>query len=266
MKKLIVIFFIGVFFSGLAQDQFDIPDTPVKQTSLYDYIGLLTDSGARYLENKLIRYSDSTATQIVIIIIESTQGENINKLARNWGNKWGIGEKEKDNGIVLLMAKSDRKVAISTGKGIEGKLTNSIAKKIIESRIIPEFKKGNYYKGLNEGTDGIIECLSGNFKETKRKIGDFNDDNWWQGKILERILAFLFFAIAIIFFIVGKSRNGRRNDNDSDDNQYWDSDDDTDRNFYRDYDHSGGGSSSGGGFSGGFGGGSFGGGGASGSW
>jgi uncharacterized protein len=267
MKKVFLTLFTSLLFAQFVSAQFEIPEVPKKQTSFYDYIGLLNKSGARFLEEKLIQYSDSTTIQIVIIIIESTKGENINKLAKDWGNKWGIGQKEKDNGIVLLMAKGDRKVAISTGKGIEKRLTNAIAKRVIESRITPEFKKGKYYKGLNRGVDAIIECLSGDFEKTKEepKVGDYNDDSWWQGKVFERIFAFLFFAIIIISFVIGKPRNGRRkddNENENDDD-YWDSDTDDDWGIGFD-DFDGGGSS--GSLGGGFGGGSFGGGGASGSW
>ena len=248
-RKIVFSLFLGLFFIQLSQAQYDIPEIPKKQTSLYDYIGLLSGSGGRYLEEKLIRYSDSTSTQIVILIIESTKGENINYLAANWGEKWGIGQKGKDNGIVLLMAKGDRKVAISTGRGTEGRLTDLMSKRIIESRIIPEFKKGNYYKGLDRGVDGIFEVLQGEFKETRKKKKE--SFKWNESGALQ--IAFIILVIVLMFIFRGKG-GGRGGGV-----------------YYGSYggfgsSSSSGGSFGGGGFSGGFGGGSFGGGGASGGW
>lgn len=248
MKKILVILFFGLLFTNSSFGQYDIPEVPKKQTSFYDYVGLLNKSGARFLEEKLIRYSDSTSTQIVIIIIESTKGENINYLAANWGEKWGIGQKGKDNGVLLLMAKGDRKVAISTGKGTEGRLTDLMAKRIIESRIIPEFKEGNYYRGLDRGTDGIFEVLTGEFKETRPKKKRKSRSTGSSSNDFETVIFVIVLIIILIFRIAGRGGGG----------------------YYSGGSYGGGGfssgGSSGGGFSGGFGGGSFGGGGASGSW
>jgi uncharacterized protein len=251
MKKLIVTILLGFLCFGISNAQYDIPKKPKKQTSVYDYNNLLSQGNARYLENKLIRYSDSTSTQIVIIIIESAKGENINYLAANWGEKWGIGQKGKDNGIILLLAEKDRKVAIGTGKGTEGRLTDLMSKRIIEDRIIPQFKKGKYFEGLEAGTDGIFDVLMGEFKETnkakRRRSRSFDFDS------LKPILIIL---IVILILIFGRRGGGG--------------------GYYYGGGTYGGGSSGGsfgggsfgggGGFSGGFGGGSFGGGGASGSW
>ena len=145
MKKIFITLILGFLCFGISNAQFKIPPKPKKQTSVYDYVDVLSPDLEKYLENKLIRYSDSTSTQIVVITIHSTDGENINYLAANWGEEWGIGQADKDNGVLLLMAKGDRKVAISTGRGTEGKLTDLMSKRIIESRIIPEFKKNNYF-------------------------------------------------------------------------------------------------------------------------
>ncbi|NNK29365.1 MAG: TPM domain-containing protein, partial [Flavobacteriaceae bacterium] len=72
--------------------QFDIPEKPAVQTSVYDYVNLLSETQKSNLEQKLIRYADSTSTQIVAIIIETTKGEDINFLGAQWGQKWGIGQ------------------------------------------------------------------------------------------------------------------------------------------------------------------------------
>ncbi len=105
--------------------QFQIPEKPQLETSVYDYINLLSESQKNNLEQKLIQYSDSTSTQIVMAIIRSTEGENITYLGAQWGQKWGIGQVGKDNGILVLLAKDDRKIAINTGYGVEGSLTDA---------------------------------------------------------------------------------------------------------------------------------------------
>ena len=259
MKNILLVVFFGLFFLGSSLAQYKIPTTPNKQTSVYDYSKLLSSSEARRLEQKLLRYSDSTSTQIVLIIINSLKGEDINYLAANWAEKWKIGQKGKDNGVILMMSKNDRKVAIQTGRGTEGALTDLMSKRIIESRIIPEFKRGNYYKGLDKGTDGIFEVLSGEFKETRKR------KRKKKGKGFSGVLPFI---VIVFLFFAFRNRGGRNGGRKSSSGALLDililSSMGRSGGF-------GGSSSSGGsfgsgGFGGGFGGGSFGGGGASGSW
>ncbi len=242
--------------------QFKIPEKPQLQTSVYDYIELLPASQKKALEQKLIRYSDSTSTQIVVAVINSTEGENINYLGAQWGEKWGIGQADKDNGILLLLAKGDRRVAINTGYGVEGNLTDAVSKRIIETVIIPEFKKGDYHAGLDKGSDAIFSALNGEFEEDR----NFNDDTSFP---LESILPIIIFFV--IFIIL--SRRNKRNGGGKNGGRRSTGMDLLDiiilsnmgRGGYRSG-SSGGGFGSGGGFSGGFGGGGFGGGGASGGW
>ena len=111
-RSLVVV--LLMFISGLANAQYNIPIKPTVQTSVYDYSNLLSAQEASSLEQKLIRYSDSTSTQIVVAIIDSTEGEYINYLATNWAQEWGIGDAKKDNGVFILLAKNDRKINIST--------------------------------------------------------------------------------------------------------------------------------------------------------
>ncbi|MGK0446628.1 MAG: hypothetical protein ACJA2M_000397 [Polaribacter sp.] len=257
MKKILIAALLGFFFVNMSQAQFKIPEVPKKQTSVYDYSKLLSSSEVRTLEQKLIRYSESTSTQIVVIVINSTNGEDINYVAANWGEKWRIGQKDKDNGILLLLAKGDRKVAIQAGRGTEGVLTDLMSKRIIESLIIPEFKRGSYYKGLDKGTDGIFEVLTGEFKEN-RKPKSKNKGKGFSGVFI--------FIVIILLFIIFRNKGGGRNGGRRTGSGAL-----LDIIILSSLGRSGGfGSSSSGGssggFGGGFGGGSFGGGGASGGW
>lgn len=272
IKHIVSRFIIIAFLANsvLCFAQFDIPAKPKFQTSVYDYINLLSISQKKSLEQKLIRYSDTTSTQIVLATIPSTKGEYINYLGAQWAEKWGIGQAGKDNGVFILLAKDDRKIGINTGKGVEHLLTDAMSKRIIERDIIPYFKRNDYYGGLNRGCDAIFEVLNGEYQGTRQNNTEFP------------IEVFIFIFIIFIIFIVAisKSRGGRGGNGGG----YRDDDarnileaiilSNMGRGSYRRSSggfggfggSSGGGSFGGGGFGGGFGGGSFGGGGASGGW
>jgi len=242
--------------------QFKIPEKPKlqEQTSIYDYINLLSAEQKTSLEQKLIRYSDSTSTQIVTAIISSTQGENINFLGANWGHAWGIGQAKEDNGILILLARDDRKIAINTGYGIEPLLTDALSKRIIETVIIPEFKLGNYYDGLNKGADAIFDVLNGEFKEER----SFDKS---PGFPFQTLLPFIIF-IVILIILSNKGRRGGGKGGNRKGMDLWDIIvlSNMGRGGYRSGSSGGGFGSGGGGFGGGFGGGGFGGGGSSGGW
>ncbi|MGI9547373.1 MAG: TPM domain-containing protein [Flavobacteriaceae bacterium] len=243
--------------------QFTIPEKPKLETSVYDYIQLLSASEKKALEQKLINYSDSTSTQIVVAIIESTEGENINFLGAQWGQEWGIGQADEDNGILVLLARGDRRIAINTGYGVEGSLTDAMSRRIIENVIIPEFKKGDYHAGLDKGSDAIFQVLTGEFKEDRT----FDENGKFPFGAILPVIIFIIIMIILSSRNRGKgggSKGGRKKGLD-----IWDVIilSNMGRGGHK---SSGGGFGSGGfgggGFSGGFGGGGFGGGGASGGW
>lgn len=165
--KLLVCF----LFTQISFAQFTIPEKPSFQTSVYDYANVLSATEKGQLEEKLIKYSDSTTTQIVIITIESLKGEDIGILTPKWGQQWGIGGTAKDdNGVLILLAKAERKIWISAGYGLEDRLSAGIGGEITRNIIIPEFKAGSYYKGLDKGTDAIIDVFKGKYKGERKQI------------------------------------------------------------------------------------------------
>lgn len=267
-KGFNVLCLVLCFFSFLnAEAQYDIPEKPSFQTSVYDYANLLSDYEKKSLEDKLVRYSDTTSTQIVMITILSTKGEDINYLGAQWGEKWGVGQEKEDNGILILLAKNDRRISINTGYGVEHLLTDAMSKRIIERDIIPYFKRNNYPGGLNRGVDAIFEVLTGEYQGTRQN----NNGGFPVG---------LFFFLFIIFlFIIIAISNRKRGGGNSGGTTVGTGSlleaiilSNMGRGSYRSGSgrSSGGfggfGSGSSGGFGGGFGGGSFGGGGASGGW
>ena len=244
--------------------QYTIPEKPSLQTSVYDYVDLLAPDKEEALKNKLIRYSDSTSTQIVVVIIASTEGENINYLGAQWGQEWGIGQRDEDNGILVILARDDRKIAINTGYGIEEYVTDARARRIIDRVIIPEFKAGDYYAGLDKGADAIFSALNGTFTEDR----EFSENSEFP---LGAILPIIIFIIFLIILISRSNRRGGGRGGRNGGMDLWDIIilSNMGRGGYRGSSSGGGfgsGSFGGGGFGGGFGGGGFGGGGASGGW
>jgi len=247
--------FAFLLFSQVTLGQYTIPEKPSFQTSVYDYAKLLSGAEKTQLEEKLVRYSDTTSTQIVVIIIEDLNGDNIETLTPNWGEKWGIGDAEKDNGIVILLSKNDRKIWISPGYGTEVQLVAGMAGEIVRNVIIPEFKAGSYYNGLDKGTDAVFKVLTGKYKGERKKD---------KGSKIPLLIILVF---VILFLIIASKSKGKNGGNSGG----FGGPDLMDiiilSSLGRGGGNFGGGSSSGGGgFGGGFGGGGFSGGGAGGSW
>lgn len=265
IKKSFLTTLVTLCFFSISFAQYKIPEKPKFQTSVYDYSNLLSASEKSGLEEKLIKYSDTTSTQIVIAIINSTEGEDINYLGAQWGQAWGIGQAKEDNGILILLAKDDRKIAINTGYGVEHLLTDAMSKRIIERDIIPYFKKGDYYGGLNRGADAIFEVLNGEYQGTRKS------DNTNEGFPKGLIFVIIFIIILIVISKNKRSGGGNRG-NKSGGFDIWDAIilSNMGRGNYKSgsggFGSGSGGGFGGGGFGGGFGGGGFGGGGASGGW
>lgn len=264
MKKIFnatCLLFLFVFVAGNAQ--FTIPKKPDFQTSVYDYANLLQASEKAQLEQKLIRYSDSTTTQIVVAIVPTIDGENIGLLAPKWAQEWGIGQQKEDNGVFILLAEKERKIWISPGYGVEDRLTAGQLGEMTREVIIPEFKSGDYYSGLDKGADAIFMMLKGKYKG-ERKGGNGKEDGGAVGGVI--------FIIILVIMIILISRGGRGGGRNGGRRRFTGPDladililSSLGRGF------GGGGSSGGfggggGGFGGGFGGGGFSGGGAGGSW
>ncbi len=261
LKSLFTVIMLTLSLAQMSFGQFTIPPKPSFQTSVYDYANVLSGDEKVQLEQKLIRYSDSTTTQIVVITIESLQGEDIAILAPKWAQTWGIGgTAQNDNGVIILLAKAERKINISPGYGLEDRLTAGIGGQIIRNIIVPEFKAGSFYNGLNKGTDEIFKVFTGKYKGERVE----------KGKEISLTKIFFIIAIFIIFMIIA-ARNNKNNGGNSGSNGFGSTllNAIILSNLGRSSGGFGGGggfSGGGGGFGGGFGGGGFSGGGSSGSW
>ena len=259
MKKILLIFIsLLVSFVSFSQESFDLEKLLTQKPSqlVNDFTNTLTPDQRQALENKLVAFNDSTSTQIAVVIIPTLNGDDISDFNVRLGRAWGVGGKEFNNGVVLLIAKGDRKLNIATGYGVEGALPDITSKHIIDDVIRPAFKGDDYYRGIEEGTDAIIQAVKGEYTAPK-SYG--NKGSGGGGKFIFIIIAIILFLVfsggkggggsfmsrrGAMPFILGSLLGGGGRGGGG-----W----------------SGGGGGSSGGF-GGFGGGSFGGGGASGSW
>ena len=200
----------------------------------------------------------------MVITINSLDGNEIALYATELAHKWGVGQQGKDNGVVVLVAKEDRRMTIRTGYGVEHLLTDAFSRRIIENIMTPAFKQGNYYKGLDEGTSAIIQIMSGEYQ------GEQNDQEP-EGRIPALFIVIIFIVIFLILSRRNRRGGGRNGGRRSGGFSLLDAIilSSAGRGGFGGRGFGGGssgGSFGGGGFGGGFGGGGFGGGGASGGW
>lgn len=261
---LLISLFLIVGVSGIWAQEY-LPPKPKLETSVYDHAEMMSPNEAKTLELKLNRYNDTTSTQIVVVTVNHLAGYEVSQFAAELAHSWGVGQKGKDNGIVILVAKKERRMTIATGYGVEHLLTDALSRRVIEQVITPEFKQGNFYAGLDKGTTAIIGIMSGEYK------GDPVAEKP-QGQFPAFLIVLIFVVIMIILSRKNKgggNNRGRRSGGFSLLDAIILSS--AGRGGFGGGSFGGGSGSSGGGFGGGgfgggFGGGGFGGGGASGSW
>ena len=250
-----------MLFCGIALVAQELPAKPNPIKFVNDYTNTLTAEQIQGLETKLFELTKNTSTEVVVIIIPTTKGRTIADYNVDLLRKWGVGDKKNNNGVILLVAKEDKKLDITVGYGLEGSLTDATSKNIIDEVIVPRFKENNnYYQGIKDGVDAIVLAVQGKYTDKRDPSNGKSGGSY--------ILVYIFIAIFILFFIFrgGGGSNGsymsRRGGTGIADAIFWN----TVLGGGGGRGWSGGGGSSGGGGFGDFGGGSGGGGGASGSW
>lgn len=264
MKKLqhITLAFLLLLALPLAaQEKLPVPAAP--ESWVNDYAKIFSSAERSALEQKLNAFEYRSSTQIFIATISENDGYPVSMLAPLIGERWGIGQQGKDNGLLILVDMKDRDMFISTGYGLEEYVPDAISKRIIEAEIIPNFKTGSYYEGLNAATDVLISLLDGKFTADEyRKQSSSSGGGASIGGLI-----FMIFLFSILFggrrrstgmgrsnlplwLALGMMSGGRHSGS------------------FGNFSSGSGGFGSGGGFGGfgGGGGGSFGGGGAGGSW
>jgi uncharacterized protein len=268
MKSLIniVLFFC---FTSTGIFAADIPDRPNPPRLVNDFAGILSQEEVQTLELKLDDFSNRTSTQILVITVKSLNGYDKAMFATEVGQKWEVGKKGFDNGIVILIKdktmQSNGEIQIATGYGLEGAIPDATCKLIIENEMKPSFRQNNYYDGIDKAVNTIM----------KLSLGEFSAKEYNQKAAKKDSPAGAVIAIVIVIFIItslfGGSRSAR-NRSMGKNIPFWillgmlGSGSRSSSGSWGNFSSGGGGFGGGGGGFGGFGGGSFGGGGAGGSW
>ncbi len=200
MKKILLPIYLLICCLVAQGQSFDsdslLQQKPSVEKLVNDYTGTLTDAQTVALENKLVNLSNTTSTQVAIVVIPTTNGMDVADYAVELGRKWGVGGKDFNNGVVLLVAKNDRKMNISTGYGLEGSLTDAESSFILDEIIRPRFKGDDYYGGLEAGADAIVDAVQGTYN-TPREYGKGGGKS-----------SILFFVIVIIIIFILMRNNG----------------------------------------------------------
>ena len=260
--KLIVC--LGLIINGLnGFSQDGIPEKPQPPKMVNDFCNILSPTEKIALEEKLVRFNDSTSNQIIVVIVSDLGGRDETDFADRLGEKWGVGQKGKNNGVVVLVkptgGQGERKTHISVGYGLEGSIPDATAFRIVEEEMIPNFKKKDYYKGIDAAVNTLISLSKGEFTADQ-----YNKRKTVKGGLFK--VLFPVIVILIIFIIMGISK-GKGGVSPGKSVPFWllfslmGSGSRSSGSWGGFSGGSGGGSSFGG-----FGGGSFGGGGAGGSW
>ncbi len=254
MKKILFVFILYLQAAlVLAQD---FPEKPNPPRAVNDFAGVLSPGEEQALEQKLRNYTDTTSTGFVVVLLNSYNGYDAGEYTIELGNRWAIGQKGKNNGLLITVAVQDRKYSIATGYGLEGAIPDVITRRVGEQYFKPNFRANNYYEGLDQATTYLATLPAGEFKAAPRR----NQDGGGGG------FGLIIAVIVIVIILSAIFRGGRGN-----------------RRGYRGggmffppfitFGSGGFGGGGGGGFGGGdgggfggFGGGSFGGGGSSGDW
>ena len=176
------------------------PERPNPPRLVNDFTNTLTTDQVQALEAKLVKLDDSTSTQIAVVIVPSVNGTTIADYNVGLLRKWGVGTKN-NNGIILLIAKNDRTLDITVGYGLEGALTDATSKSIIDDIIVPNFKGNDYYRGIDMGTDAIMQAVKGKYSSPRTKTNS-------SGKGGNSIIFFIIIIIIISLISRGGGRGG----------------------------------------------------------
>lgn len=167
-------------------------EVPKLQGYVNDYANMISPSAKATLENELKTFEQTDSTQIVILSIPSLEGEVIENFSIKVAESWKIGQKGKDNGIIFTVAKQEKKMRIEVGRGLEGKLTDLMAGRIIDLVVKPRFKTGDFDGGFISGVSSLIDATRGEFKAEENHRRQRHDNS-------SRFVTFLIFgAIAIL--------------------------------------------------------------------
>lgn len=164
-----------------------------------DFAGVFNRMELNKLEAMLVAYDDSTSTQITVVTVPSLQGMEVADYANRLFEKWGLGQKAKNNGLLILLAMEERAVRIEVGYGLEDRVTDALSRRIIEQDMLPRFRQGDYAGGVDAASRRVIDLLEGAY-QADAKLGEPANGN----------LVFVVLLIILIIVVIS-ARNGGGN-------------------------------------------------------
>lgn len=181
----------------------DALNFPALTGRVVDQANLLPADAKQKLEQKLDDLEQKSGIQFVVATVNSLQGQEIEPFANELFRHWALGEKTKNNGVLLLVAPKEKKIRIEVGYGLEGTLTDALSKIVIVNAIAPRFKAGDFAGGITRGVDDVITILTTDSSEWTKKPQVRVDD---KGSTFDAILPFL--IVALVIFIIWRSSRG----------------------------------------------------------
>jgi len=190
MRKAFLKGFLALLLGTLSVCQvalaLSIPAKP--EAHVNDYAGLLSTDAKTELEQTLARFEQQTSNQIVVITFPSLEQENLEDFSNRLASQWRIGQKGKDNGVVVLVFKQDKAIRIEVGYGLEGAIPDSLAATIINNDMVPAFRADDYAKGIKAGVEALIKASQGEYSS--------NDVIGWDDYLWVSLFALIFFFFA----------------------------------------------------------------------
>jgi uncharacterized protein len=176
-------------------------DFPPLTGRVVDQANLLSEAAEAEITAQLAAHEDATTNQVVVATVDSLEGGSIDDYGVQLGRHWGIGQKGKDNGVLLLIAPNERQMRIDVGYGLEGTLTDAISSVIIDRRLRPAFRAGDFEGGIRAGVSGILDVLNNEMPEDLKKPVSSGDFRW-----MDTLIPVMFFIFVISQFF----RRGRQ--------------------------------------------------------
>lgn len=205
-SRFVVIILLLLSSLGISAQDVPVPMSPPRLVN--DFANVFSSSENQALEQRLLAYNDSTSTQIYVVTVNDLSGYPISDYAFVLGEKWGIGQKGKDNGLLMLIkpktANNRGQAFIATGYGLEGSINDAFAGRIVRDRMIPYFQENDYFGGVNSAVDVIVARLS----------GEFDADAAKQEGVPTWLIVLIVIAVFILFSILSRGGGDQHIDGD----------------------------------------------------
>ncbi len=203
-----IVAIVGLILFGAFVWAQTLPDKPSPARFVNDFASVFSLQESQFLEQKLVAYNDATSTQIVVVTVPDLQGMDKASFAVELAEKWGIGQKGKDNGVLILikpkMPDAKGKVYIAVGYGLEALIPDATAKRIVSQEMIPYFQQDQMFAGVNAAVDTIFKLLTDEFVADNYAE---KDSEW--GALIILVTAFLFFIVFVYFSVKQEKKHSQ---------------------------------------------------------